>query len=62
MPPVVERGGFRYFELPNGYAAAITIDGVTHWARDYQTTGDGRLLEPSPGQLVAALVAEGKVR
>lgn len=63
MPPVVERGGFLYFKLPTGYAAAITRNGATYWARDYQDVpADDRPVEPSPGQLVAALVREGKVK
>ena len=63
MSPVVEMNGFHYFVTPAGYAAAITRNGVTYWARDYQDAPvDDRPVEPSPGQLVAALVVEGKVR
>lgn len=62
MPPVVERNGFLYFELPTGYAAAITRNGVTYRAEDYQhAPADDRPIEPTPGQLVAGLVREGRI-
>lgn len=62
MPTVVELNGFRYFELPSGYAAAITRNGVTYRAEHYQPAPvDDRPVEPSPAALVAALARKGKV-
>ena len=63
MPPVVTLNGFHYFVTPAGYAAAITRNGVTYRARDYQhALADGQPIEPTPGQLVAALVREGEMK
>lgn len=63
-PVITDPLGFRMFAHPNGrFSAAVTLDGVQVYARDYPAGAlpeDDGMAEPDEHDFIAALVRQGK--
>lgn len=65
-PVIRDSQGFKMFAHPNGrFSAAVTLDGVQVYARDYPAGAlpveDG-MVEPGEHDFIAALARQGIVR